>query len=93
MLRILRFLSDLLEKEKVAPHEHGDKTQSPTSLHELHERLIDLEKEMKVWSLRARNRMESIPLHPEGVFSLAFSCCCWARLVRCLFAHGLSLFF
>jgi hypothetical protein len=50
MLRILRFLSDLLEKEKITSQEHGDKAQAPTSLHELHEKLIDLEKEMKVWT-------------------------------------------
>ncbi len=48
MLRILRFLSDLLDKEKIVVSEHGDKAQAPASLHELHEKLIDLEKEMKV---------------------------------------------
>ncbi len=49
MLRILRFLSDLLNKGKADVQEHGDKAQAPSSLHELHEKLTDLEKEMKVW--------------------------------------------
>jgi hypothetical protein len=70
MLRILRFLSDLLDKEKIASQEHGDKAQAPSSLHELHEKLIDLEKEMKVQKFLGSvfKALTQIRAHPERLY-------------------------
>jgi len=47
MLRILRFVTEMLAKEKISLKPHGDTSQAPPSLTELHDKLIDLEKEMK----------------------------------------------
>lgn len=44
----MRFTTEMLEKEKIRSKNRGDSAQPPTSLHELHDKLIDLEKEMKV---------------------------------------------
>jgi len=71
MLRILRIFADSLAKEKMPPR--ADKALSPGSVVELHEKLTELEKEIKVpsppgWHPRTPpTAPDHVPRGPQGV--------------------------